>query len=64
MTVWSDGADDGGARRLDRGQRGAQVVVAVADVQPEVVHPDPAPRRDRRGVGADLNEQQLVVGAT
>src|ERR1700727_1317392 len=45
-------------------RRGAQVVVGLTDVEPEVVHPDAPPRRDRRGVRADFDEEQLVMRAS
>ncbi len=40
----------------------AQLVVALAHLQAEVVHPHPATARDGRSVGAHLDQQQLVVG--
>jgi hypothetical protein len=40
----------------------AQLIVAVADFQPEVVHPEPPPGRQRGGVLADLDQQQLMMG--
>src|SRR5579863_3473401 len=41
--------------------RGAEFVVVFADLEPEVIHPDARLVRNRRGVTADLNEQQLVM---
>src|SRR6202020_2280015 len=40
----------------------AELVVAVADLQAEVVEPDPASRREAGGVLVDLDEQEFVVG--
>ena len=58
------------ARAHDRGaglghplQRLAQLVVGVAHLEAEVVQADPPADRERRGVLADLDEEQLVVGA-
>lgn len=46
---------DAGLRQ--RRERGAQLVVALADLQPEVVHPDAASAGRRGRVGADLDRQ-------
>src|ERR1700686_84875 len=54
---------DGHARLLDVLHRIAQLVVAVADLEPEVVEPDVPPLRQRLGVLPDLDEQQLVMRA-
>src|SRR4029079_17526854 len=39
-------------------------VVGLADLQAEVVQAHMATRRDRRGVRADLDEQQIVMSAS
>src|SRR6185437_11909346 len=54
----------GGARLAHGGEGRAQVVVAVADVETEVVHPDQAAVRDGRGIRADLDEEELVMRAS
>ena len=41
-----------------------QLLVGLADFEAEVVHPAPRPRRERRRVGTDLNQKQLVMRPT
>ena len=63
VTVWSLAPTTLTALASSGGQGLAQLVVAVADLQAEVVQADPAARREVGRVLADLDEQQLVVGA-
>src|ERR1700736_5870645 len=51
------------ARRLNVLDRVAQLVVAVADLEPEVIQPDMPSFWERLGILAHLDEQQLVVSA-
>src|SRR5580658_1812047 len=51
----------GRSRRFQLTQRLAQRVVGVADLEPEVVHTDPASGGDGGGVVAHLDEEQLVM---
>ena len=64
VTVWSLAADDGDAGFLTAAERGAQLVVGVADLESEVVEADMPARRQGLRVLADLDEQQLVVRPT
>ena len=64
MTVWSDAPTDGDPGVLQLLDRLAQLVVGGADLEPEVVEAGAPARRRGRRRRTDLDEQQLVVGAT
>ena len=57
------GPDEAGTCRHQLVSRLPQLYVGIADLEPEVIHPDPAARRDRRCVLPHLDQQQLVVRA-
>jgi hypothetical protein len=48
--------------RLTRSERGTEFVVAGADFQTEVVHPDSVASAHRLSVMTNLNEEQFVMG--
>ena len=55
------GTDEAGTRRHQLVSRLPQLRVGVADLEPEVIHPDSATLRDRHRVLPHLDQEQLVV---
>ena len=57
------GTDEGHVRFHQPRKCGPQFIVAIADLEPEVIQANASAYRNRSGSGTDLNEEQFVMSS-